>query len=531
MTKPARKNPATGILIYVILFITGGAIFLTRSVIPVDWDACQFVLGMERFSPVDHQPHPPGYLFLLILAKLIQWMTGCDDHTALLVTSALGSALLIPAIYALASRFFPNRSDIPMAAALLALAAPARLFFGAQALSYTWEGLFATLLIMIAMRLDPRSDKKNSGPWLLWLSVFAIAGGFRPNLLLFFIPLGLYLAIKRRWWENLAGLVLSGFITCSWLIPTLKASGGLAIYINAVRGQAAYFLAPDHTIQRLVDNLTALMNTPSAISGLHVIGWIVIFIIGWSLVNRSKYTGWFTGHNRAVVLIVFLPLLIFNIFIYYSIRYSLIYSPALIPIMAWFCSQLVEKITIGIGNKPIKIAWLLPALLLIISYHSFLTSNGIHSLSHIRSIEREIRYVSEFVRNLPDGEDVTLVAGRQFRRWGIELNEYNNYVPMHSLFSADINPRLGSMRNMNTTRGDFYLPDAPESESIELDITPGNSGQIIILDEDAYAVLIEPADGWNSERITNMKNIYWRFFNTDILFTDRNYGITFTPIE
>ena len=192
MTKPARKNPASEIFICVILFIAGGAIFLTRSAIPVDWDACQFVLGMDRFSPVDHQPHPPGYLYLLLLAKFTQWITGADDHSALLLTSALGSALLIPVIYALANRFFPNRTDIPIAAALLTLAAPARLFFGAQALSYTWEGLFATLLILIAMRLDPRTDKHKSGPWLLWLSVFAIAGGFRPNLLLFFIPLFIF---------------------------------------------------------------------------------------------------------------------------------------------------------------------------------------------------------------------------------------------------------------------------------------------------------------------------------------------------
>ncbi len=533
MQQADRKKSILTYIIYLILFLAGGAVFLTRSNFPTDWDACQFVLGMERFSPVDHQPHPPGYFFFISLAQWIKWITHVDNHTALLLTSALGSALLIPAIYRITTRLFPDRLDISIGAAFIALAAPSRLFFGVQALSYTWEGLFASLLILIALDIiDDQAGGNKSRFWWLWTAVYAIAGGFRPNLLLLLLPLGIFLAINRRWWENLVSLVLFSLITCTWLVPTAAACEGLDKYLYALRGHSNYFLASGLGSERILDNLTAIFNTPSAISGLHVFGWIILAIIGVALLSKDKAAKPFPRRDtRTLWIIVFIPLVLFHTFIFYTMRYSLLYFPILIPLMAWLCSLITDRIKHRREGKKIKLAWLIPCLLMIVSIYSFLTSTNIHSLVHLRYSEIQINHVAKFVKTFGNTENVTIVAGRQFRPWGVALSEFRVFHPMHALYPADLNPRLTSMQDMDTTRGDFYQPDAPESESVELLKPPDAGNQIIFLDEDAYNNLLEPREGWIPERITSRENIYWRLFPTDIIVTDSPWGISVVPIE
>jgi len=526
-----HRKPVVELLIYAILFIAGGAIFLTRSNFPTDWDACQFVLGMERFSPVDHQPHPPGYFFFIQLAHLLKWLLHLDSHTALLLTSALGSALLVPAIFGLTGRLYPARLDIRIGAALLVLAAPTRLFFGAQALCYTWEGLFATLLVLTSLALDPQSDHRKTGPWLLWMAIFAFAGGFRPNLLLFFLPLGIWLAISRRWWEVLIGLVIFGLITWTWVIPSTMASDGLTPYLNAMRGHSDYFLKFGLGTGRVVDNVTALFNTPAAITGLHLVGWIIVLAaVRFSRSNIDNLNFKFNRHQQTVFLITGLTLFIFHTFIFFTFRYSLLYAPVLIPFFASLPGLISDKLTIKISMPPLRIAWVLPALLLVFSYYSFLTSNSIHSLSLIRAQERQTKQVATFVRDLGEPDNTVLITTRQFRRWGIALSEYKTFYPMHAIYPPYLHPRLSAMQHLDTYMGDFFQPGAPESDTLELSIDPDDPVLYIVLDQHARNNLLEPLDGWNIERITSQENLYWQSFNTDVVLIDEFGGFSLLPV-
>lgn len=514
------------------LFLAGGLILLTASAFPTDWDSCQFVLGMTRFCPPDHQPHPPGYYCFLYFAQMTKAVSGAGNHSALLMMSAGASALLIPAVRRLTAKLFPGRLDISIGAALLALAAPARLFFGSQALSYTWEGLFATLLISLALDLNPKVGRKNRFAWLGWLLLWALSGGFRPNLLLFLLPLALFLAVRQRWWENLLGSIVVLLVTARWLVPSIVASGGLTRYVDSVRGESSFFVSYGLGWSRLADNLQALYNTPGAVSGLHIAGWVLIALTFLGLAGLTGRKGDFLDvSHRTIILLALVPMFLFHAFLMFSLRYSLLYLPILAPVLAWLGASALEKAvalmpSLGLQRWSRSAGWAIPAVLLLVSCHAFLAGNGIHSLAHIRSLERETRHVAMYVRELGMPDSVTIIAGRQFRCWGIALPEYTIYHPMHALYPKYLNPRLAAMRNGDTIRGDFFLPGAPESESATLPLPNEDAGQIVVLDEDAYRALMSPKDGWSSERITNRENLYWRRFDTNLVLMDQPGGFS-----
>ena len=63
---------------------------LFRSHLLYDLDSVNFALGMRRFDPAAHQPHPPGYFLYVCLARLVNQFLS-DPNTALVAISVAAS--------------------------------------------------------------------------------------------------------------------------------------------------------------------------------------------------------------------------------------------------------------------------------------------------------------------------------------------------------------------------------------------------------------------------------------------------------
>ncbi|MFH1676738.1 MAG: hypothetical protein ABIC40_06900, partial [bacterium] len=385
-----------------ILFLAGMALIFTMASFPTDWDSCQFVMGMNRFSPPDHQPHPPGYFFFIEIAKLIRILSPVQigNFKALLIAGLIGSALVGPAVRRLTLKLYPGKDNLAIGAALIAIGAPARLFFGAQGLSYGWECLFAVLLVSLALDQKEKDSKIARAAWLGWVATYAIGGGFRPDLLLFFFPLGVILAYKRTIKENIAAIIIFLLLTACWLIPTAISSGGFFRFVESLHGHGSFFLWGGLGLDRLNDNATALYHTPAAITGAGILVWIAILVLSYLIVLKSqKKVLKLSPFARMVLIAYAVPLVLFHLFVFYTMRYSLLYVPLLIPLLTgivWISleptngpqsannSAVMRQSLRGFGI-------LVPAIILSISYFAFLNGTGIHSFKRITQLEKETR--------------------------------------------------------------------------------------------------------------------------------------------
>src|SRR5580658_5182138 len=75
--------------------------FAFRSHALYDLDSVNFALGMARFDPRVHQPHPPGYFLYICLGRLLNCAVH-DPNLALVILSILASILSVILIYELA---------------------------------------------------------------------------------------------------------------------------------------------------------------------------------------------------------------------------------------------------------------------------------------------------------------------------------------------------------------------------------------------------------------------------------------------
>src|SRR6476661_7597639 len=78
---------------------------LFRSRLLYDLDSVNFALGMLRFDPASHQPHPPGYFLYVLLARLVNRLLA-NPNDALVMISVVASCGAAWLIYLLAREWF-----------------------------------------------------------------------------------------------------------------------------------------------------------------------------------------------------------------------------------------------------------------------------------------------------------------------------------------------------------------------------------------------------------------------------------------
>ncbi len=192
------------------------------------WDAVQFALALREYDIVKHQPHPPGYILYVALARAVNGVAH-DPTAALTALAIVASGLTVFLAYRLAWTLYGRPTAV--VAALALGASPLFWFYGLVPLSYAVEAALATAVVAAVWRLRAGRVADVVGSAVL----LGVAGGARQSLLLLLFPLwvgGVWLGF-RRWRPVLLGLAVLGLVVGAWLVPMIWLAGGPGAYLAA----------------------------------------------------------------------------------------------------------------------------------------------------------------------------------------------------------------------------------------------------------------------------------------------------------
>jgi len=200
--------------------------WLTRTELVQAWDAGNFVLALDRFDPLRHQPHLPAVFWWLIsLGRLVRPLLGGNGVAALELVNAVVSAWALPCGLLLGYRLGGWRSGWWLV--LLLFSAPLLWYYASQPLSYGAELGWVVALGWCAWCVS-QGEAWALAPLAL---LMATAGGIRPNTPIFLLPLVL-LCCLRGWRRGIAvsrlaaAVALGAGMLVLWGQAFLQEAGG-----------------------------------------------------------------------------------------------------------------------------------------------------------------------------------------------------------------------------------------------------------------------------------------------------------------
>ena len=202
-------------------------------------DSVLYARGMERFDPFDQRPQPPGYLWYVLVLRVIDFVTH-DPNRAMTIVSALAGAVTVALVYILASRLYDERTA--KVSALFVLTAVTFWGYGGVAYPYTLLAALTTLCALLFWRaIDPEQPRPRRGLHLVVAGVaWGVAVGFRSDLAIFLAPLWL-IAVTRATIVTaaLSAVIVAGLFGV-WVFASALADGGLARFLEAVQIQSKF---------------------------------------------------------------------------------------------------------------------------------------------------------------------------------------------------------------------------------------------------------------------------------------------------
>ena len=199
-------------------------------------DSVLYERAIARFSPIDQQPQPPGYLYYVLTIRAVDAITG-DANRAMTVVSLVADALAIGLLYVLAARLYDERTA--RISALFLLTAVTFWAYAGIAYPYTLLGLLTIACALLFWRAMT-AQRGRIAALALASAVWGIAIGFRSDLAIFLAPLWLL----ASWSAGIVGAVLGASIVASlfavWYLASAFADGGLASFGEALRVQGQF---------------------------------------------------------------------------------------------------------------------------------------------------------------------------------------------------------------------------------------------------------------------------------------------------
>ena len=216
------------------------------------WDSANFALALQHYNVAWHQPQPPGYILYVAAARLLHVVVA-DANAAYVWLSVVASVGAIWCAVLVGGRLFGTPTGV-FGGLILTTSS---LFWGQGEVAYPYSflALFSSLIVLLALR--NRSGGRDIT--LVSAALLAIAGGFRPELVPFLLPLWLWGAWRRPRWRWLAGLGLLAVLVAAWYVPMVWLSGGWQAYQTASGGYFLYFLRATSGFGKLL--LAVLENT------------------------------------------------------------------------------------------------------------------------------------------------------------------------------------------------------------------------------------------------------------------------------
>lgn len=223
-----RKHPSEGIVGLMIFGLALVLLGIQPSTILYHWDSVNFAFAMEAFNLAKEQPQPPGYLLYVLLARVVDSVVQDPPRTLVLISLVAG-ALAVALMYVLGARLFGRRAGF--VAALGMLSSPLLNLYARIALPHALDmalTIAAGLLFLEVLRGNDRSLYPG-------IVLIALAGGFRPQTLVFLLPAVLFAMLRVRWGKWLVGGLLGAAVCLAWAVPLLQMSGGLQAYLETMR--------------------------------------------------------------------------------------------------------------------------------------------------------------------------------------------------------------------------------------------------------------------------------------------------------
>jgi hypothetical protein len=323
---------------YAILAICAVALtrILFRSRLLYDIDSVNFALGILRFDPAAHQPHPPGYFLYVCLGRLVNRFVG-DPNTALVWISIGASCGAAWMIYLLANEWFDRRAA--RISLVIFLCSPLCWFHGVVALTYIVEVFFSGLIGYLCWRVYA-GRPEFAIPAAI---AFGVAAGFRPSTAMLLGPLfliSLWQAPRRRCW---AAVLVAGGVVLLWFVAMASAAGGA----REVLGSAG------HLWSTVAGRRTTFQSPWLAVARVVTIGWIFILCFGSASILLLRSGGAklpVSADGRRFVKGWIIPGFLFFAFVflnYVNSGYLLILSPPIFAILAARLSALTRSANRG----------------------------------------------------------------------------------------------------------------------------------------------------------------------------------------
>lgn len=366
--------------------------WLTRSRLVYGWDTVHYMLAQDRYDIPAHQPHPPGSLFYVLLARAVRLLTH-DPHLSLLVISAVFGGALVLVLFGLGREFDGERAG--WLAAVIGATAPIFWFFGSLGLNYGPSGTLSALFILLCWRAV--RDPSRRAELVLAGGVLAILGGFRPTDQIFLAPAYLW-TLHHAWWsrraagENetpaVAGSVLSMLVlTIAWLVPNVVSCGGVAGYIQSIRGQehlikdSSVFLAGWPAWQEVLLTHRRCFQSTLGLAWLPALLWAVgslgRWVVGTWKQDRSvgserpgeNIVRMLLSPTSLLAALVFFPAFLFYLLVHFNTPgYALTYAPLVVVLGAAAAARLCSgkgaaaawraaglAVVIGAGNLALSL--------------------------------------------------------------------------------------------------------------------------------------------------------------------------------
>ena len=229
------------------------ALTLPRSL--WELDEMLFALGIERFDPIAHHPHPPGYPLLIGLGKLFN-LVFHDPFTSLVALSLLASLVSYPALVVAFRRIAGEGSErLAVAGSLLFLLSPVMLVQGPLPMSDPPSLMFMALALAAGAIL---AEGGGTGAAIALGATASAAIGCRPSNALAVIPMLALALWQTPGWRRLEGVGAFALVSLLWFVPLVQATGGLQGFLDYQLEQAAYVAAHDASASRAGRDIVAV---------------------------------------------------------------------------------------------------------------------------------------------------------------------------------------------------------------------------------------------------------------------------------
>jgi hypothetical protein len=438
------------------VFFLIGAVAITRFVFRshylYDLDSVNFALGIDRFDPRVHQPHPPGYFLYICLGRLFNVMLH-DANLALVMLSIIASCGAAVLIYYMALDWFDQKAA--RFAGILFLFSPLAWFHGIVALTYSVEAFFSALLGYLCWRVY----SGRNGYIVPAAIALGVSAGVRPSSVLFLGPIFLFSLSRTRLKRAFVGLLALVLTATGWFLPMVSASGGFRAYFGALI-----------SLWQAVPSKDTVYNSSPVTSITRALTIIFIYFLTFGVASlvpllRQHGTPLMDRRKKIFSAVWIAPALCFFTFIFLKFvnsGYLLLLSPAACIWLGFLISEWYENTSLRRSFKLAAIAFCAAVNVCI-----FVASPLYCSYRSVRHFEAELQAVRTALPQIAPA-DHTLIVGFDSHFLGYRHAGY--YLPDYlTLESPEVKLREGTrvfaMQERDTTLLE-KLPTAPYSQFV-----------------------------------------------------------------